>query len=156
LERVKQLTDGKGVDVIYDPVGGDLFKKLISCLAFSGRIIVVGFASGKIPSVETNRILLKNISVVGLHWGAYSIHDPDEMTKMTDECHNLYKKGTSEFSRCILVTFQTDPLDFTPPGAIKPVIFRQYPVEQVSEALKQLSARKTHGKVVLTFDKSNL
>lgn len=92
-ERVKALTNGKGVDVIYDPVGGDLFKKLISSLAFSGRIVVVGFASGKIPSVETNRILLKNISVVGLHWGAYSIHDPKEMVTMTQKCHEMFLSG---------------------------------------------------------------
>lgn len=154
LERVKELTDGRGVDVIYDPVGGDLFKKLISCLAFSGRIIVVGFASGKIPSVETNRILLKNIAVVGLHWGAYALHDPKEMAKMTEECHNLYRKGTL----ATFVALQVNhilTLSAVGVGLIKPVVCQEYPIEQVSDALVQLAERKTYGKVVLVFDKQS-
>src|SRR5262249_53766458 len=68
-KRVMELTGGRGADVIYDPVGGDIFDLSTKCIAFGGRLLVVGFASGRIPSIQANRILLKNISIVGLHWG---------------------------------------------------------------------------------------
>ena len=67
--RVKELTDGRGADVIYDPVGGDTFDLSTKCVAFEGRILIIGFASGHIPSAKMNRVLVKNFSLVGLHWG---------------------------------------------------------------------------------------
>ncbi|HXX49240.1 MAG TPA: NADPH:quinone oxidoreductase family protein, partial [Myxococcota bacterium] len=76
VEAVKQATHGRGADVIYDPVGGEIFDGSLRCIAWNGRLLVIGFASGVIPEVKVNRILLKNVSVVGLHWGAYAQHEP--------------------------------------------------------------------------------
>ena len=75
-ERVLELTEGRGADVIYDPVGGDLFDQAVRCIAWEGRYLVVGFASGRIPNLPANRALLKNMALVGVFWGAYLERDP--------------------------------------------------------------------------------
>ncbi|MYE26213.1 MAG: NADPH:quinone oxidoreductase family protein, partial [Chloroflexi bacterium] len=75
-ERLNEITDGKGVDVIYDPVGGDLFDQAVRRIAWEGRYLVIGFASGRIPSLPANIALLKNASIVGTFWGAYMLNDP--------------------------------------------------------------------------------
>ena len=124
--RVKEHTGGRGADVIYDSVGGDVFERSLKCIAWNGRLLVVGFAGGKIPSVAANRILLKNISVVGLHWGAYAQHEPARVPETFDALFRLYAEGK-----------------------IRPVIYRRYPLEEASAALAALGSRKTHGKVVL-------
>jgi NADPH2:quinone reductase len=126
VERVKDATGGKGADVIYDPVGGDIFDQSLKAIAWSGRLLVIGFASGRIPEVKANRILLKNISVVGLHWGAYAQHEPARIPETFDALFRLYDEGR-----------------------IKPVIFKTYPLEELPAALAALGGRKTYGKVVV-------
>ena len=76
VDRVKEITGGRGADVIYDPVGGDVTGLSTKCIAWEGRLLIIGFAGGTIPKIEANRVLLKNISIVGLHWGEYRKHNP--------------------------------------------------------------------------------
>ncbi|HTY18690.1 MAG TPA: NADPH:quinone oxidoreductase family protein [Myxococcota bacterium] len=125
-ERVKEATGGRGADVIYDSVGGDVFERSLKCIAWNGRLLVIGFASGKIPSVAANRILLKNISVVGLHWGAYARYEPARVPEAFAALFRLYDEKK-----------------------IRPVIFDPYPLERVRDALAALGGRKSYGKVVL-------
>lgn len=126
VTRVKEITGGKGADVIYDSVGGDIFDKSLKCLAWCGRLLVIGFAGGTIPSVAANRILLKNVSVVGLHWGAYAKNEPERIPETFAALFRLYEEKK-----------------------IRPVIYRSYPLEDAAGALAALGSRKTHGKVVL-------
>jgi NADPH2:quinone reductase len=126
VARVLEETGGRGADVIYDPVGGDVFEKSLKCIAWSGRLLVIGFAGGEIPSVKLNRILLKNIAVVGLHWGAYAKHEPERIPETMRALLALHEKG-----------------------AIRPEIYRSYPLAQAGEALVALGSRGTWGKVVL-------
>jgi NADPH2:quinone reductase len=126
VERVANLTDGRGADVIYDSVGGDVFDRSLKCIAWNGRLLVIGFAGGRIPEVKANRILLKNISVVGLHWGAYARHEPARVGETFAALFAMYAEGR-----------------------IKPVIFARYPLERTGEALVALGSRKTFGKVVV-------
>jgi NADPH2:quinone reductase len=125
-ERVKEATGGRGADVIYDSVGGDVFERSLKCIAWNGRLVVIGFASGAIPSVAANRILLKNIEVTGLHWGAYAQHQPQSIPEVFRALFDLYEQGR-----------------------IRPVVFRTYPLEDAAQALADLGSRKTWGKVVL-------
>jgi NADPH2:quinone reductase len=127
VERVKEATGGRGADVIYDSVGGDVFDRSLKCIAWSGRLLVIGFAGGTIPSVAANRILLKNISVVGLHWGAYARYEPARVPETFAALFQLYESGH-----------------------VRPVVFGTYPLEKAPEALAALGSRRTHGKVVLT------
>lgn len=126
VERVKEFTGGRGADVIYDSVGGDVFDRSLKCIAWCGRLLVIGFASGKIPSVAANRILLKNVAVVGLHWGAYAKHEPARVPETFAALFRLHAEGK-----------------------IRPVIYRAWPLEEAPAALAALGSRKTHGKVVL-------
>lgn len=126
VERVKDLTQGRGADVIYDPVGGDIFDKSMKCIAFEGRLLVIGFASGVIPSAQMNRVLLKNISLVGLHWGLYFKEKPQVLEQAQEAIFRLHGEGK-----------------------ISPVISATYPLDRASAALVALGARKTTGKIVL-------
>ncbi len=126
VERVKELTDGRGADVIYDSVGGDIFDRSLKCIAWNGRLLVVGFASGRIPEVRANRILLKNIAVTGVHWGAYLVNEPEKVPE----------------------TFRA-LLDLHAAGAIRPVIYARHSLEELPAALEALGGRKTYGKVVV-------
>ncbi|HEY8494605.1 MAG TPA: NADPH:quinone oxidoreductase family protein [Myxococcota bacterium] len=126
VERVKEFTGGRGADVIYDSVGGDVFDRSLKCIAWNGRLLVIGFASGRIPTVAANRILLKNIAVVGLHWGAYAKHEPERVPETFDALFRLYAEKK-----------------------IRPVVYRSYPLEEAPAALAALGGRKTWGKVVL-------
>ncbi|MGJ7905914.1 NADPH:quinone oxidoreductase family protein [Actinopolyspora sp. H202] len=92
VEVVKETTGGRGADVIYDPVGGETYERSTKCVAFEGRILIIGFASGKIPTPGLNHALIKNYSIVGLHWGLYNERDPaavreahDDLSRMADE-----------------------------------------------------------------------
>jgi NADPH:quinone reductase len=125
-ERVKAATQGRGADVIYDSVGGDVLDQSLKCIAWNGRLLVIGFAGGRIPEIKANRILLKNIAVVGLHWGAYLSHEPARVPEVFAALFDLYARG-----------------------AIRPVIGARYPLDRVAEALEALGSRRTHGKVVL-------
>jgi NADPH2:quinone reductase len=126
VARVQELTGGKGADVIYDSVGGDVFDRSLKCIAWNGRLLVIGFAGGKIPSVAANRILLKNVAVTGLHWGAYAKHEPQRIPETFAALFRLYEEKK-----------------------IHPVVYKGYPLAEVSAALAALGSRKTHGKVVL-------
>jgi NADPH2:quinone reductase len=126
VENVKAATGGKGADVIYDPVGGDVFELSTKCIAFGGRLLVIGFASGKIPSIQANRILLKNISIVGLHWGAYRTHDPGKIGETTDALFALYERG-----------------------AVRPLVSSTRPLVEAAAALEDIASRKSVGKVLL-------
>jgi NADPH2:quinone reductase len=126
VARVQELTEGRGADVIYDPVGGDTFDLSTKCVAFEGRILVIGFASGQIPSAKMNRVLVKNFSLVGLHWGLYFDKNPGVLRDAQDAISRLYADGK-----------------------ISPVVSATYPLEEAKAALEALGSRKTTGKVVL-------
>ncbi len=127
VARVSELTDGNGADVIYDPVGGDVFDGSLKCIAWNGRLIVVGFAGGRIPEVKVNRILLKNIAVTGVHWGAYLLKEPARVPETFEGIFSLYRDGK-----------------------IKPLIYNSYALEDLPSALAELASRKTHGKLIIT------
>ncbi|MFH9295077.1 NADPH:quinone oxidoreductase family protein [Streptomyces sp. NPDC017520] len=93
VAAVKEATGGRGADVVYDPVGGDAYAKSAKCVAFEGRILVVGFASGVIPTPGLNHALVKNYSVVGLHWGLYNTKDPAAVRACHDELTKLAEQG---------------------------------------------------------------
>ncbi len=82
VDRVKEITNKKGADVIYDPVGGDVFDQSLRCIAWEGRLLIIGFASGRIPEMPANRALLKNCSAVGVFWGAYSQRNPAVLQRL--------------------------------------------------------------------------
>src|SRR3712207_3593613 len=90
---VKEVTGGHGADVVYDPVGGDVFDRSRRCIAFEGRLVVVGFTSGRIPEAPANHLLIKNYSVVGLHWGLYGTHEPAVFGLVHEELTRLYEDG---------------------------------------------------------------
>ncbi|MFJ9319710.1 NADPH:quinone oxidoreductase family protein [Streptomyces globisporus] len=93
VAAVKEATGGRGADVVYDPVGGDAYAKSTKCVAFEGRILVVGFASGVIPTPALNHALVKNYSVVGLHWGLYNTKDPGAVRACHEELTRLAEQG---------------------------------------------------------------
>ena len=126
VERVKAVTGGEGADVIYDPVGGDVFDGSTKCIAFEGRLLTIGFAGGRIPNLAINRVLLKNISIVGVHWGFYQRRGSPLVADWMDALVKLY-------------------LD----GRIRPVVYRAYPLREAAAALQALAARESYGKVVL-------
>ncbi len=125
-EQVKKLTGGKGADVIYDPVGGDLFDQCMSCINWNGRILVVGFASGTIPSLAINRALLKGCSVVGVFWGQFVMKEPQLNMANFVQLFQWYTEGR-----------------LTPP------VSRTYPLAQAAEAMNDLLTRKATGKLIL-------
>jgi len=127
VERVKELTGGKGADVIYDSVGGDVFDRSLKCIAWNGRLIVIGFASGRIPEVKANRILLKNIAITGLHWGAHAANEPARVSETFEALFELYAAGK-----------------------IAPVIYKTYGLDEVPVALRALASRKTYGKLIVS------
>jgi NADPH2:quinone reductase len=126
VEAVTEITQGKGADVIYDPVGGDVFDMSTKCIAFEGRLIVIGFASGRIPEIAANRILLKNISVMGLLWGSYKLHNPQSIADTQNSLYEFYSQNK-----------------------IKPVIYRSFPLNDLPEALELLESRRSYGKMIL-------
>ena len=127
--RIKEFTAGRGADVVYDPVGGDLFTASLRSVAFEGRILVIGFAGGTVPQIPANHLLVKNVDVMGVNWPAYAEWHPQVMTESFQTLMHWY-------------------LD----GIIKPHVSATYPLEQAVEALNQVIARKTTGKVVITMD----
>jgi NADPH2:quinone reductase len=123
---VKDVTEGRGADVIYDSVGGDVFDKSRKCIAFEGRILVVGFAGGRIADAPTNHALVKNYSIVGLHWGLYRKHDP-----------------------ALIPATHAALLELWQQGRIDPLIGAELPLAEAPAALTRLGDRGTIGKVVL-------
>jgi len=127
-EAVKELTGGRGADVIYDPVGGDVFDESVRCIAFDGRLLVIGFTSGRIPSVSVNMPLIKGFSVVGVRAGEYGRQFP--------------AKGVENI-RAIDA--------WAAAGKIRPHVCATFPLERALEAMAMLQNRKVIGKVVLAL-----
>lgn len=125
-ETVKSLTKGKGVDVIYDPVGGDLFDDCLRSLAWRGRLLVIGFAAGEIPKAPANLPLLKGSAIVGVFWGAFTKHEP---------------KANLENMQELVGWFST--------GELKPHIGDVLPLDRAADAMNILASRKAMGKVVI-------
>jgi NADPH2:quinone reductase len=127
VERVKALSDGRGADVVYDPIGGDMFDQVKRCINWEGRIVIIGFASGRIPTIECNRLLLKNMSVLGLAWGQYTVRDPAKV----------------EAAQIKLYEYLAD-------GKINPVIYRVVSFADVKQGFALMEGRELYGKVVVT------
>lgn len=127
-EQIKALTNGRGVDVVYDPVGGRLFSSSLRSTAPGGRILIVGFASGEVPQIPANILLVKNIAAIGYAWGAYRTLAPDSMRSSFEEL-----------------------LRWLSEGLLRPHVSQTYPLDQVQDGLEALRARRTTGKVVLTL-----
>jgi NADPH2:quinone reductase len=127
VDALRAATDGRGADVIYDPVGGDVFDASRRCLAWEGRLVVVGFASGRIPEAPANHVLVKNYSIVGVHWGGYRSRDPQLVRRCHDQLIEWHEAGT-----------------------IDPLVMAERPLEEVPDALALLADRGAYGKVVIT------
>ncbi len=125
-EAIKSLTDGKGPDVIYDPVGGDFAEPALRSIAWRGRYLVVGFASGPIPSLPLNLALLKGASIVGVFWGDFSRREPIAQAAMMQELAQWYAQGK-----------------------IKPVIDQTMPMSELKAAYAHMGSRGVMGKLVL-------
>lgn len=126
-ERVKQITAGKGVDVIYDPVGDRYAEPAFRSIAWNGRYLVVGFAAGEIPKLPLNLPLIKGASIVGVFWGAFTAHEP-----------GLHEANMAEL------------LGWFAQGRLKPHVSARLPLERGGEAIRMLMDRKAKGKVILT------
>ncbi len=128
VERVLELTEGKGADVIFDPVGGDTFDRSTKCIAMDGRLVVIGFAEGRIPEIKANRLLLKNFSVGGFFFRPYR-----EMKKeLVDRYHR-------------------ELIELVNDEKISPVIYKTFPFKSLPEALNAIESRASYGKVVLAI-----
>ena len=125
-DEVKRLTGGQGADVIYDPVGGDLFDQAIRSIAWNGRLLVVGFASGRIPELPVNLCLLKGAAVVGVFWGSFAQRQPQD--------------NAANFQQ--LFAWHAE-------GKLKPLVSQTFPLEQAADAINHLAQRKAVGKVVV-------
>lgn len=127
-DAVKKLTDGRGVDVIFDPVGGPLFEECLRSVAWNGRVLVVGFASGEIPSLPANLPLLKGCSVVGVFWGSFTQHEP------------AVHRRNSEYL-----------LELAGNGQLQPHISAQFDLADAAAAINTLAERRALGKIVVNL-----
>ena len=127
-DRVEEITAERGADVILDPVGGDAFDASLRCVAWEGRIVVIGFASGRIPEAPAWRVLLRNCAVMGMDWGGYLRRDSETVRATTAEALQWYEEGA---------------LDPRPSGT--------FPLEKAADALEAQTKRRSTGKVVLTI-----
>ncbi len=127
-DEVKRVTAGRGADVIYDPVGGDVFDESVRCIAFDGRLLVIGFTSGRIPSVSVNMPLIKGFSVVGVRAGEYARQFPAKGAQNTEAVDLLAQEGK-----------------------IRPHIGLSVPLSRAVDAFRALHAREVIGKAVVTF-----
>ena len=127
-DRLRELTDGKGADVIYDPVGGDLFDQCLRAVAWNGRILIIGFASGTIPKIPANLPLLKGASIVGVFWGRF-----------VEKEAALHQQNTRQLFAWYAA------------GDIRPKISRTFPLKDAAEAIAMLAERLAIGKVVVTI-----
>lgn len=125
-ERLKALTGGQGVDVVYDPVGGQLSEPAFRSLGWNGRHLVIGFASGSIPALPANLPLLKGAAMVGVFWGAFVARQPQDNLA---NFHQLFRWHAE--------------------GRLKPLVSQTYPLEHASEAIARLAARQALGKLVV-------
>ncbi len=127
-ERVKEITGGRGADVIYDPVGGDVFDESVRCIAFNGRLLIVGFTSGRIPTVSVNMPLIKGFSVMGVRAGEYGRQFPEKGRENTAAIWKMAEDGL-----------------------LKPRVHAELPLEQWREAFDLLADRKVVGKAVVVM-----
>lgn len=125
-DEVKKHTGGKGADVIYDPVGGDLALQCLSCINWNGRYLIIGFAAGEIPQLAANRLLLKGAAAVGVFWGAFVAREP--------------KLNFENFERLF---------EWYAEGKLRPHITRTYKLEEAAQALADMRERRVTGKVAL-------
>ena len=125
-ERVRELTDGRGVDVIYDPVGADLAEPAFRSIGWNGRFLVIGFAGGQIPKLPMNLPLLKGASLVGVFWGAFAGREADANRRNIETLGQMFVEGK-----------------------LRPVVSAKYPLERATEALEELNQRRAVGKVVV-------
>jgi NADPH2:quinone reductase len=125
-DEIKRLTDGQGADVIYDPVGGDLFDQAIRAIAWNGRLLVVGFASGRIPELPVNLALLKGAAVVGVFWGSFAQRQPQDNAANFQQLFSWFTEGK-----------------------LKPLVSQVYPLSNAAQAINDLGQRKAVGKVVV-------
>ncbi|MBL4894993.1 MAG: NADPH:quinone oxidoreductase family protein [Emcibacter sp.] len=125
-DKIKEYTGGAGANVVYDPVGGDVFRQSFRAMAPEGRMIVIGFASGDIPQVQANHLLVKNIDLIGFYWGAYKDFKPEVLQQSTKQLFDWYSQGL-----------------------IKPHISATFPLEKTADAIRTLTDRKSSGKVVV-------
>jgi len=123
---VKEVTKGRGADVIYDPVGGDAYARSTKCIAFEGRLLTVGFASGTIPTPGLNHALIKNYSIVGLHWGLYNAHDPQAVRRAHDELTSLAERGV-----------------------VKPLISERLALGDVADGVQRVADGSTVGRITV-------
>jgi NADPH2:quinone reductase len=127
-DAVKELTGGKGVDVVYDPVGGDYAEPAIRGMAWNGRYLVIGFASGPIPKIPLNLALLKGCAIVGVFWGRFSAEEPQENLKNIEELWALFADGK-----------------------LSPVVTDSFSIDEYEEAFNCLTERRARGKVIMNF-----
>ena len=125
-ERVRELTQGLGADVVYDPVGGDAFDQALRAVNWEARMLVIGFAAGRIQSVPANLILVKNISVIGVVWGAQAARDPVLVSRNLAELLRWWEQGR-----------------------LKPVVAKTFPLAAAGAAMQTLLSRRYAGKIVL-------
>ena len=126
-ERIKSLTDGKGPDVIYDPVGGPYTEPALRSIAWRGRLLVVGFAAGEIPKIPLNLTLLKGCAIVGVFWGDFARREPARFAGSVAQLGRWFSDGK-----------------------LKPYVSATFPLERAADALTLMAARKAIGKIVLT------
>ncbi|MFI1561540.1 NADPH:quinone oxidoreductase family protein [Streptomyces sp. NPDC020490] len=131
VAAVKEATGGRGADVIYDPVGGAAYAQSAKAVAFEGRIVVVGFASGTIPSPALNHALVKNYSILGLHWGLYNTKNP----KLVRHCHEELTELAAR-------------------GAVKPLVSERVPLGGAAGAVQKVADGLTTGRVVVTLEET--
>ncbi len=127
-DKIKEYTGGKGANVVYDPVGGEVFRQSFRAMAPEGRMLVIGFASGDIPQVPANHLLVKNIELIGFYWGAYKDFKPEILQDSTKQLFDWYEKGK-----------------------ISPHISATFPLEKTVDAIRALRNRTSSGKVVVTM-----
>jgi len=133
-DAVRAATSGRGVDCLVDTIGGPAFDESLRCLADGGNLVVVGFAGGGIPTLQTNILLLKNIGVIGVNWGTYVGWSPGD--------------GRRDYAPAARALWQ-QLITWWQAGALKPEIHAAYPLEQFREAMAEVSARRSAGRVIL-------
>jgi NADPH:quinone reductase len=136
-EEVLKLTDGRGVDAVYDPVGGDVFMQSLRCMAPEARIMPVGFAGGEIPQIPANILLVKNLSVCGLNMGLYYGWSPQDM-------RYVYESKVRANMEALFGWFER--------GQIKPVVNVTYPLVGFQQAMDDVLTRRAIGRVAVVMD----
>lgn len=131
--QVHDATDGEGVDVVIDPLGGDFLGAALRAMAWCGRLVVIGFAAGDIPSVKVNYLLVKNLSIIGLQWSDYRDRRPKRIKEVQDEIFRLWKSG-----------------------AVKPHVMKEFPFLELPAALELIEQGRIRGKAVIVMDRKKL